>query len=69
MRAEAEGTQRGRGGDTARVAAQGNISIHLVYHGEKATTEVAPQNWKRRHAWVPLPVTDGATQWKSARRW
>ena len=39
-------------------------------HGEGATAEVGPQNWKKGHSGVPLPATEGAIggQWKGAGR-
>ena len=37
-----QGNEEARGGGEERVASSGSISLHLVYHGEGTTTEVAP---------------------------
>ena len=55
------GERRQWGGNT-RMASQGNISIHLVRHGEGTTIEVVAQDKDSRHTRLPLPMpprTDG----------
>ena len=58
-KSESRGKRRKRGGNTG-VASQGDISLHLVCHGEGTTAEVATQNKEIRHTSMPMPPrTDG----------
>ena len=50
---ESGGKRRRRGGSTG-VAPQGDISIHMVCHGERTTAEVATQNKETRHTRMRL---------------
>ena len=60
-----------RRGDTGK-APKGNISLHLVCHRERTTTEVAPQDRKGRHSSkyvIARQNNRGSNQWKSAWSW
>ena len=54
QKSESRGERRKWGRDF-RVASQGNISLHLVCHGERTTTEVVTQNKENRHTGLRLP--------------
>ena len=58
---EQEGESRGEGrqwGGNTRLESQGNIGLHLVCHGERATAEVVTQNQEERHTRMSLPPRD-----------